>query len=279
MRKAALALVTTLMLAGCGTTAMPIGAPATAGSVDALAKAGKAATPAAVFKRFEALATKYVPEFDAKLADHRAALLDVAGYEAADKPGRDRPLTAEKLTMIETYLKAIAAAKVKPEAVTFGILRSLKDHTNYALPERGESIYADGSAAHLRIFKKYMAIMVRYEVRQQAVGISRFLGLAYGAKNGGSEQGVAVLESYMAALDKAGFAVRDENFSLMNFSGRGGLVSLLGTMSFESGPGNASNVGPAFAKKALPKVLAALKGKERKATADDVQEALESLAR
>jgi hypothetical protein len=276
MRKAALALVTTLMLAGCGTTAMPLGAPTASGSVDALAKA---ATPAAVFKRFEALATKHVPEFDAKLAEHREALLDVAGYESADKPGKDRPLTAEKLAMIETYLKAIASAKLKPEAVTFGILRAIKDHTNYAFPERGESIYADGSAAHLRIFKKYIALVVRYEVRQQAVAISRFMGLAYGAKNGGSEQGVAVLESYMAALDKAGFAVRDENFALMNFSGRGGLVSLLGTMSFEPGPGDASNVGPAFAKKALPKVLAALKGKERTATADDVEEALKSLAR
>jgi hypothetical protein len=276
MRKAALALVTTLLLAGCGTTAMPLGAPAAAGSVDALAKA---ATPATVFKRFEALATKHVPEFDAKLAEHRAALLDVAGYESADKPGRDRPLTAEKLAMIETYLKAIAAAKVKPEAVTFSILRAIKDHTNYAFPERGESIYADGSAAHLRIFKKYMAIVVRYEVRQQAVAISRFMGLAYGTKNGGSEQGVAVLESYMVALDKAGFAVRDENFALMNFSGRGGLISLLGTMSFEPGPGDPGNVGPAFAKQALPKVLAALKGQERTATADDVEETLQSLRR
>lgn len=276
MRKAALVLFATLTLAGCGTSAMPLGAPAAPGGVETLAKA---ATPAAVLKRFEALATKYVPEFDAKQAEHREALLDAAGYESADKPGKDRPLTAEKLAMVETYLKAIASAKMKPEAVTFSILRAIKGHTDYAFPERGGSIYADESAAHLRIFKKYLAINVRYEVRQQAGAISRFMGLAYGAKNGGSEQGVAVLESYMAALDKAGFAVRDENFALMNFSGRGGLISLLGTMSFEPGPGDPGNVGPAFAKKALPKVLAALKGQERTATADDVEEALKSLKR
>lgn len=275
MQKAALALLITLTLAGCGTTVMPLGAPMAPLGVDALSKA---ATPEALLKRLEALAEKYVPEYDAKQPDHRTALLDVAGFKTQEQPGY-KAITTEKVALIEKYLKAIVTAKLAPEAISFSILRALKDHADYAYPERGTSIYRDSSAAHLRIFKKYIALVKRYEVRQQAVAVSRFMGLAYGAENGGSEQGVAVLESYMEALDKAGFAVRSENFALMNFSGRGGLISLLGTMSFEPGPGDASNVGPAFAKKALPEVLKALKGKERTVTADDVSNTLEGLKR
>ncbi|MNT09061.1 hypothetical protein D3C72_1438270 [compost metagenome] len=179
--------------------------------------------------------------------------------------------------LIEKYLKAIAAAKLKPEAVTMSILGSLKDHADYAFPERGTSIYADGSAAHLRIFKQYVALVGRYEVRQQAMAVSWFLGTAYGAKNGGSEQGVAVLESYMEALDKAGFAVRAEKFAVMSHSGQAGLDGLLRTMSFEYESAS-RGVGPALAKKLLPKVIAALKGKERTATADVVNDTLENLA-
>jgi hypothetical protein len=228
--------------------------------------------------RFEKLAEQYVDGYDGKKADHRAALLSAADYEAADKPGY-KPLSAAKIMLIEKYLKALVALKFKPEAITFSILGALKEHADYTYPERGESIYSDHSAAHFRIFKKYMALVKRYEVRQQAVAISWFMGIAYGADDAGSEQGVVVLESYMEALDKAGFAVRSENFGLMNHSGRGGLDGLLRTMSFEKGPGNGTAVGPTLAKKLQPQVLAALKGKERTATADDVSDTLESLAR
>jgi hypothetical protein len=277
MRKTALALLVSLALTGCGTNAVGGASLGDAGALGAMAKAG-ATSPAAVLDSFEALADKYVAGYDPKKADHHAALLEAADYENG-KPSSYRPLTAEKVALVGKYLQAIAAIKLGPDAITLNTVEALKEHADYVFPDaKGQkSIYADGSAEHLRIMKRYLAVVKRYDVRQPAVSISRFLGLAYGTDSA-SEKGVGVLETYMEALDKAGFAVRAENFGTMNFSGRAGLDGLLRTMSFESGPGNASNVGPAYAKKALPAVLAALEGKKRTATADDVSDTLETMA-